>query len=162
MQMLLIQFATGQDAIGFPVLGARGLDNLGRKFRAWRSFCPLHSFEIVADKLFVKRCLGTAGTIMASGPKTRRIGREGLVDPDQFVVEQAEFELCVGKNDPARFGISRSAPVDFQAYGADSSGKILADKRRGLFKGDVFVVAGGGFRGRGKDGFRQAVGFAQS
>src|SRR6266576_985082 len=101
---LLIQFAPGQDAIGFPVLGTSGLDDFRRKFRAGRGFRPLHSLEIVANKLFVERGLWTAGAVVGSGPKARRIGREGFVDPHQVIgrgtatrpmVENAELEFCV-------------------------------------------------------------------
>src|SRR6266849_2241138 len=84
---LLIQFAPDQDAISFPVLGASGFDDLRRQLRAGRGFRPLHSLEIVANKLFVKRCLGTAGAVMCGGPETGGIRREGFVDPDQIVVE---------------------------------------------------------------------------
>src|SRR5260370_7668790 len=82
---LLIQLAPGQDAIGFPVLGASSFNDLGRKLRAGRGFRPLHSLEVVANKLFVKRSLRTAGAVVGGGPEARRIRRDAFADPDQFI-----------------------------------------------------------------------------
>src|SRR5258708_36769496 len=86
---LLIQLTPGQDAIGFPVFGASSFNDLGRKLRAGRVFRPLHSLEVVANKLFVKRSLRTAGDVGGGGPEARRIRRERFVDPDKLIVEQA-------------------------------------------------------------------------
>src|SRR5260370_41139374 len=88
--------------------------------------------------------------------------REGYVYTDQVMGEKAEVECRVGKDDPARFSISRSATVDFQADGADSFGRFLANERCRPFERNVFVVARRGFRCGRKDGLRQAVGFAQA
>src|SRR5260370_7157154 len=87
--------------------------------------------------------------------------REGYVYTDQVMGEKAEVECRVGKDDPARFSISRSATVDFQADGADSFGRFLANERCRPFERNVFVVARRGFRCGPKDGLRQAVSFAQ-
>src|SRR5712692_851553 len=159
---LLIQFVSYQDAIGFPVFGTSGFNDFGREFRAGRGFRPLHSLEVVANKLFVKRSLRTAGAVMRGGPETRRIRREGFVDPDQFIIEQAKFEFRVGEDDAARFSIGCGAMVDLQAYSADSVGKVFADERCGLVKGNVLVMAGGGFGCGRKDWFGQAIRFAQT
>src|SRR6266853_1529868 len=159
---LLIQLTPGQDAIGFPVFGASSFNDLGRKLRAGRGFRPLHSLEVVANKLFVKRRLRTAGAVVGGGPKARRIRSEGFVDPDQFIVEQAKFKFRVGEDDAARFSIISGAMIDLQAYGADSFGKVFANERCRLVEGDVFVMAGGGFCGRRKDRFWQGIRLAQS
>src|SRR5260370_24487838 len=110
---LLIQLAPGQDAIGFPVFGASSFNDLGRKLRAGRGFRPLHSLEVVANKLFVKRSLRTAGAVVGGGPEARRISSEGFVDPDQFIVEQPKFEFRVGEDDATRFRIGSTVTVDF-------------------------------------------------
>src|ERR1700731_4997088 len=132
----LIQFAPGQDAIGFPVLGTSGLDDFRRKFRAGRGFRPVHSLEIVANKLLVERGLRTARVVLGSGPKARRIGREGFVDPDQVIgrgtavcamIKNAELEFRVGLDLPARLDESCRAAGRFQADAADLLGKFLAD-----------------------------------
>ncbi len=159
---MLVQFVPDQNAIGFPVLGTRGFDDFRRKLRARRGFCPPHSLQIVANKLFVKRRLRTARAVMSGGPEAGGIGREGFVDPDQFPVEQAKFKFRVGENDAARFGIGNRAAIDFETDGADSLGKFLADERCSVVERDVFVMAGGRFCCGRKDGFRQAVGFGQA
>ncbi len=65
---------------------------------------------------------------MGGGPEARRIRREGFVDPDQFIVEQAKFEFRVGEDDATRFRIGSSVTVDFQANGADFLGEFFADE----------------------------------
>src|SRR5260370_256292 len=159
---LLIQLAPGQDAIGFPVFGASSFNDLGRKLRAGRGFRPLHSLEVVANKLFVKRSLRTARAVMRGGPEARGIRREGFVDPDQFIIEQAKFKFRVGEDDAARLSIGCGAMVDLQAYSADFVGKVFADERCGLVKGNVLVMAGGGFGCWRENWFWKAIRLAQS
>src|SRR6202022_1746977 len=85
---LLVQFASGQDAIGLPVLGARCGDNIGRQFGARRGFRPLDAFQVVAYKLLVERWLSAAGLVPGGGPEARGIRRERLVNPEELVVKK--------------------------------------------------------------------------
>src|SRR5882762_2157525 len=71
---------------------------------------------------------GPGGAVMRGGPEAGGIRREGFVDPDQFIVKQSKFEFCIGKDDPARFRISRGALVYIQADGSDFFGKRIADE----------------------------------
>ncbi len=50
----LVKLVTSQDAIGLPVFGTRGSDDIRRKFRAGRGFGPPDPLEVVAHKLFVE------------------------------------------------------------------------------------------------------------
>src|SRR6266849_10781772 len=82
---LLVQFVADQDAIGFPVLGTSCRDHVGGQFRSRWSFGPLDPFQIVADKLFIKRRLRAAGAVLGGGPEARRIWRERFIDPDKLL-----------------------------------------------------------------------------
>ncbi len=102
----LIELASCQDAKRLPVLGACGVDDLGRKLRAGRGFRPANSLEIVAHKLFVERRLRTAGIVFCGGPKAGGIRRQGFVDPQELIIQEAEFKFRVGEDDAARLCVS--------------------------------------------------------
>src|SRR3974390_3246828 len=99
---------------------------------------------------------------MGSRPEAGRVGSEVFVDPDEFAVEKAEFELGVGEENATRFGVGRGATIDFESDSADLVGEWLADDLRGTFEGNVFVVTADGFGGGSKDRFGQLVGFAKT
>src|SRR5256884_4088855 len=92
---LLRQCTAGQDAVRLPVLLASGVDYLRWQLRPRRGFGPAHPFEVIPHKLFVKRSLRSAGCVMCCGPEARRVWRQRLVNPNQFIIQQAELEFCV-------------------------------------------------------------------
>src|SRR5580658_10068382 len=102
----------GDASIGFPIFVARGRDDVGRESRSRGLFVPADSFEIIANVLLVEGGLRFAGRVLVGGPETRRVWRQRFVDPDQFAIEQAEFELRVGDDDAAGGGVLRSLPVN--------------------------------------------------
>ena len=126
-----------------------------------RLLVPPDAFEVVANILFVKRGLRAAGLVAVRGPEPGRIRRQGLIDPDQLIVRQAEFEFRVCQDDPARLGIGSRASINFQTDGANLFGKFPADSRCRFVKRNILVVAGGGLGGRRENRFRQPFGFAQ-
>ena len=63
--------------------------------------------------MLIERGLGAAGRELVGGPEARGIGGERFVDPDEFLVEQAEFEFGVGDDDAAFGGVGGRAIVDF-------------------------------------------------
>src|SRR5205823_9037107 len=89
------------------------------------------------------------------GPETRRVGREGLVDPDDVAAGQAELELRVGDDDPARQRVLRRLLVDRQRPLAQLAREVGADELRHPLERDVLVVAGLLLRRRREDRLAQ-------
>src|SRR5215469_15057395 len=115
---LLRQFTAGQNAVRLPVLLSSGFDYLRWQLRSGRGFGPAHPFEVIPHKLLVKRSLRPAGCVICCGPKARRVWRQGLVNPNQFVIQQAELEFCVSDDNSSWLRMRRGAPVQLQANGA--------------------------------------------
>src|SRR5580658_4305131 len=136
----------GDASIGFPIFVARGRDHVRRESRSWGLFVPADAFEIVANVLLVEGGLRFAGRVLVGGPETRRVWRERFVDPDEFAIEKAEFEFCVGDDDAAGGGVFRSLAVNREADVAQLLGEGNADARNRLVERNIFIVAGGGLR----------------
>src|SRR5437899_2096756 len=116
---LLRQFTAGQDAVRLPVLLASGVDYLRWQLRPRRGFGPAHPFEVIPHKLFVKRSLRSAGCVMCCGPEARRVWRQRLVNPNQFIIQQAELEFCVSDDNSPRLRVRHGAPVQLEANRAN-------------------------------------------
>src|SRR5579872_1385446 len=106
---------SGQSLVRLAIFSARSVDNIGRQRRSGRLLRPADTFEIVANKLLIKRWLGLSGLIRIRGPEARRIGSQCFVDPDEFVSNEAEFEFRVGNDDATRGGVLRSATIHFES-----------------------------------------------
>src|SRR5260370_3346034 len=137
---ILVKFASGELAVGFAVLGARGRHHILGKFRPRRLLVPTDPLEIVANKLFVVRRLGAAGLITFGRPKTRGVGGQRFVNPDEFVADQAKFELGVGEQDAARLGIGGGAAGNFYADITNAPRKRAAHQHDRLTKPKRFIL----------------------
>src|SRR4029077_17963801 len=111
---------------------------------------------------FVERRLRPARFILRGGPKSRRIRRERLVDPNKLVLEQAKLKLRVRQQNPSRLCVSNRSSVNFQADIAHLPRTLVSNQRGNAFKRNVFVVPGGRLRGRRENRLRQAIGLAQA
>ena len=80
-----------------PRPGARGPG-------AW--LVPGEGLKVVAHVLLVEAWLGLPPARNTPRPETRRVGRQGLVDPQQHPVSHAELELGVRQDDSACLGVS--------------------------------------------------------
>src|SRR5215469_7624615 len=158
---LLRQFTAGQNAVRLPVLLSSGVDYLRWQLRPWRGFGPAHPFEVIPHKLFVKGSLRSTGRVVCGGPEARRVWRQRLVNPNQFVIRQAELEFCVGDDNSARLGMRHSALVELQANGANLPRNFLADHLLRLLKRDIFIVPAHGLRRGCENRFWQPPRFEQ-
>jgi hypothetical protein len=118
-----IQRVAGDALIGFPILVPRPGDHVGGQRGRGRLLVPTDALEVVADELLIERRLRLAGRVEVRGPEPRRIGSKGLVDPNQFVADEAEFEFCVGDDDAAGGSVFGGAPIDFKAVSRSFSAR---------------------------------------
>ena len=103
------QFRAGHRLEGFAIFRGRLLDDLGGQGWAGRSLVPIERLEIIAHELFVETRRALADDVLIRRPETRGIGRETFVDQEQFAVDRAEFEFCVGDDDSAFRGVFAAA-----------------------------------------------------
>ena len=62
-------------------------------------FVPIECFEIFANELFVERGLGLSGRVFVGFPKSRRIGRQYLVNKQNVAVGIGDVDaFCVRDN----------------------------------------------------------------
>ena len=73
--------------VGFDVFLAGFLDDVVQQFGAGRGFVPVEGLEVISDELFVEAGLAFAGGVEAGRPEAGGVGREYLVDQDEFAVE---------------------------------------------------------------------------
>src|ERR1700726_1732551 len=112
---LSIEYVAGNALICFPVFVPRSSDNFRRKSGPWGLLVPTDALEIIADILLVEGRLGIARRVLIARPEARRIGREGLINPNELVADQPQFKFCVGNDDAARRGVLNSTSVNGEA-----------------------------------------------
>ena len=120
-------------------------------------------FQVVADVLFVEGGLWAVRIVGCGRPVAGGVRGEDFVRNDDCVVQQTELELGVREDEAFAGCMFRGLVVDIQGKGTECVG---VGRTYGLFHcfiGDVFVVTAGiDFGGWRKDGFGQAIGFAQA
>src|SRR5271170_4595488 len=91
----------GDFFVGLPVFSLRRFHYVCGKLWAGRLLVPADALEIVAHELLIERWLCFARRVLIGWPKARRIGRQGFINPDDFIADQAEFEFRVSDNNSA-------------------------------------------------------------
>src|SRR5690242_4547555 len=95
------------------VLRARSLHDVVRERGDRRLFVPADLLEVVAHELLVEARLPASWRILIARPESRGVGRQHLVDQNQFrAVRQPKLELGVCNDDAARLRMRDAARVD--------------------------------------------------
>src|SRR4029453_6465352 len=165
----LVELPGSQAPERLDVLVSRVKDDLFGQRRPGRLFVPADLLEVVADELFVEAGLRSAGRVLIARPEARRVRRERLVDENHALLvgsgaigEEAEFELGVGDDDAAGFGVGGAFGVQAEGEIADAIEEGVADHRARLGFGDVDVVAALPLGCRGGDWLGQPFRLAES
>ena len=140
------------------VAAARARDDVVGELRAGVGLVPAERLAVVAHELLVERRLRAAGRVLVGRPEARRVGRERLVaEHEPAVVVDAELELRVREDDPARRGALRDEPVELEREPLDLVEALLADELDGRVAVDVLVVPGLRLRRRREDRLGQLL-----
>ena len=120
-------------------------------FTGLQTFLEPLFLQPVAQVLLVEARLWTARRVARGGPVAGRVGREGLVDEDEFVLgagrrrDESELELRVGEDEPAGERVAGGLGVQLDRDGRDPVAEILSDEfggwRYGLASVSVCVMA---------------------
>src|SRR5262245_56416703 len=104
------------------------LDDIRGQRRRWAVLVPCRRFQPVANELLVERRLTLSSRVQVAGPEARAVGRQNLVDQNQFVVGQmSPFELGIRNDYPAAPSVLRRATIDVQASRPKFVGNTLPD-----------------------------------
>ena len=146
----------------FDVAGARPGDDILRHLGPGVGAIPSGREAEVAHVLLVERRLRPARAVRVGRPEARRVGRQRLVaERDDAVSVDAELELRVGEDDPARLGMRRCEGVEPERCLPRRGVGVGPAQLGGIVLGDVEVVPLLGLRRRRHDRRRQAVRLAQ-
>src|SRR5258706_13320024 len=104
-----LQLCSGDAPIGIAIAFAGRVYDLGRQGRRRSLAIPLSLLlqvgQIIAQRLLVEAWLALARLIAVGRPEARRVGRQDLVDDEQFAVRRRpEFEFRVRDDDSALRG----------------------------------------------------------
>src|SRR5688572_10121238 len=89
------KLAAGKLLESFHILLSSLIDDVAGEHRGRAILVPARCYEPVAHKLLVERWLPPAWSVLICGPESRAVGRQHLVDEDQFVIEPPPLEFCV-------------------------------------------------------------------
>ncbi len=147
---------------GFQVFGAGALDDVLREVGGGWGFIPGEGFQIIADELFIEAGGADAEAVFGLRPEPGGVWGEALVNEDDLVVPEAEFEFGIGDEDAFLGGVGAAGFVEADGVIANDLSGGGAEDLAALFPGDVFVVTAGGLGGRGEEGLGQGLGLLQS
>ncbi len=155
---VVVERDPGQPLERLDVARPRPGHDVVRQLRPRRGLVPAQRLAVVPHELLVERRLAAAGLVAVGRPEARRVRGQRLVAEDERAVRvEAELELRVGEDDPARRGPVRAVAVERERDALRLGEQVGADQLGSLLARDVLVVARLRLRRRREDRLGQLL-----